>query len=391
VDQPERIELTLQAALGPALLLTEGFSSPRAELALRRARELSERLGDGRRLAGSLYALATLMEFRGDYSASERLLARSLAVKPPRPDPSADLEAHELMACSLFHQGHFSRAIEHAKRGLALYEPTRVYEGPAAFGENPAVSCNDWAGLALGCLGNFEEAEERIRTAIEMADSPGRAYGLANALTHAARLHQLRGEPQAVEREARHALALAAGQGFAYQTAVARMLLGWALVARGEGEEGLELLREGLERHRSTGADMDRPYFLALLAEASIAAGELEAPRAAVYEALGSTGTARPFFYEPELHRLRGEFELRSGGDLQAVERHFHLALEVARRQKARSLELRTALSLARALHAAGRDEAAAAALAPLSDWLWAEDGSADLRDARGLLHEVST
>ncbi len=391
VDEAERIELSLQAALGPALLLTQGFSSPRAELALRRALELSERLGDERRLAGSLYALATLMEYRGDYSASEELLARSLALEPPRPDPSADLEAHELMACSLFHQGHFSRAIEQAKRGLALYEPKRFYEGPAAFGEDPAVSCHDWAGLALGCLGLFNEAEERIRAAVEMADSPGRVYGLANALTHAARLHQLRGEPDAVERGARHALALAAEQGFAYQAAVARMLLGWALAVREGDEEGLELLREGLEGHRSTGAEMDRPYFLALLAEASIASGELEAARSALMEALPSTGNERSFFYEPELHRLRGELELRSGQGLEVAERHFHVGLEVARRQQARSLELRAALSLAQAQQAAGRNADAAGALAPLSDWLLAEDGSADFREARRLLQELST
>jgi predicted ATPase len=112
------------------------------------------------------------------------------------------------------------------------------------------------------------------------------------------------------------------------------MLLGWALAARREDKEGLGLLGEGLERHRSTGADMDRPYFLALLAEASIASGELEPARAALAEALGSTDNARPFLYEPELHRLRGELELRSGGDLQAAERHFHVGLEVARGQR---------------------------------------------------------
>jgi DNA-binding winged helix-turn-helix (wHTH) protein/predicted ATPase len=391
VAEPERVELSLQAALGPALLATEGWASPEAERALRRALELSERLGDDRRLAASLYGLATLMEYRGDYPASEELVARCLALEPSPPDPSADLEAHELMACSLFHQGQFGRAVEQANRGLALHEPWRLHEGPAAFGEDPAVSCNDWAGLALGCVGDFDEAERRIEAAIGMADSPGRVHGLANALTHAARLHQLRGEPEAVERAAREALALAAEQGFAYQSAVAGMLLGWALSARGDGEEGLALLRKGLAQHRSTGSEMDRPYFLALLAEASTAHGDLEPARSALAEALASTGNGRSFFYEAEFHRLRGELELRSCGGLEAAERHFHQGLAVARRQQARSLELRAALSLARALHSAGRDADAAEALAPLGDWLSAEDASADIREAQGLLQEVST
>ena len=391
VEEPERIELSLQAMLGPALLTTAGWSSPEAEHALRRALDLSERLGDERRLATSLYGLATLMEYRGDYPASEALLARSLALDPSQRDPSADLEAHELMACSLFHQGAFDRAIEQANRGLALYEPWRVHEGAAAFGEDPAVSCNDWAGLALGCVGMFGEAEQRIEAAISMASSPGRAHARAGALIHAARLHQLRGEPDAVEREARDALALAAEQGFAYQTAVAKMLLGWALSARGAGEDGLELLRAGLEEHRAMGSEMDRPYFLGLLAEVLIAREELETARSTLAEALAATDNGRAFFYEAELHRLLGELRLRAADGLDAAAPHFHSAVDVARKQTARTLELRAALSLARALHGGGRDAEAAEALAPLSEWLSAEDGSADVHEARELLQELST
>ena len=153
-------------------------------------------------------------------------MARCLALDRSPPDPSADLMAHELMACSLFHQGQFDRAIEQAQRGLALHEPRNLYEGPAAFGEDPVASCNDWAGLALGCLGFLDEAERSINAAISIVDAPEYIYGLASARAHAARLHQLRGEPEGVEREARAALALATEQGFAYQAAAATVLLG---------------------------------------------------------------------------------------------------------------------------------------------------------------------
>ncbi len=386
----ERIELSLQTALGPALMVTEGWASPAAETALERAVELSEQLADGPLLSASLYSLATLMEYRGDYPGSEGLTARCLALDRTPPDPSADVVAHELMACSLFHQGHFDRSVEQARRGLALYEPRSVYEGPAAFGEDPAASCNDWAGLALGCLGFLDEAEQRIHAAIEIVDAPEHIYGLASARAHAARLYQLRGEVEGVEREARAALALATEQGFAYQAAVATMLLGWALSAGDREGEGLALMREGLESHRQTGAEMDRPYFLALLAEASIACGDFEAARSALGGALGSTEGGRSFFYEAEIHRLRGELALQGGDDAKAAEAHFRAALGTARRQEARSLELRAALSLARALRAAGRDAEAIEALSPVVDWFPAAHDSADLRNARGLLHEVS-
>jgi hypothetical protein len=128
-----------------------------------------------------------------------------------------------------------------------------------------------------------------------------------------------------------------------------------------------------------------------LHAEASIASGVLEAARSALSAAFASTGDGRSFFYEAELHRLRGELALRSGGDLAAAEPHFRAGLGAARRQGARSLELRAALGLARALHAAGRGAEAADALVPLRDRFLAQDGSADLRAARRRLHEAST
>ena len=391
VAEPERVELSLQAALGPALMLTEGWASPEAEAALRRAVELSEQLADAPLLAAALYSLAGLMEYRGDYPGSEELMARCLALERTPPDPSADLMAHELMACSLFHQGEFDRAVEQARQGLALYDPRRLHEGPAAFGEDPAASCNDWAGLALGCLGFLDDAERSINAAIAIVDAPEHIYGLASARAHAARLHQLRGEAEGVEREARAALALATEQGFAYQAAVATMLLGCALSAGERGQEGLGLIHEGLAMHRQTGAEMDRPYFLALLAEAALAAGDLQAARSALDEALGPAAQGRPFFYEAELHRLRGELALRGGGGVDAAEPHYHEAIELARRQGARALELRAALGLVRAQGGPRRDAMAVESLARLVDWFPAEADSADLRAARRLLGDVAS
>ena len=348
-DGAAMLEMDVNDLLAPALIASEGFASPRAEAALRRVLEVSEQLGDVRRTRSTLFRLAALREFGGNYPATEQLLKRSLALAPEADDEGDAMHVHELLACSLFHQGEFARSVEHAELGLALARTGREPDAVAAsLGEDALVSCHAWAAASLGCLGEFERAEAAAQAAIDAADTPSRLHGLGHALIYSARLHQLSGDRQAVEREARQALDLATARGFGYQGAVARMLLGWALAVPGE-DAALELIRRGLDEHEATGAEMDRPYFLALHAEAALACGRFEEARASLTDALARISGGRGFFYAPEIHRLWGELELAEGGGPEAAEPHFGASLALARRAGARALELRTDASRRRA------------------------------------------
>jgi DNA-binding winged helix-turn-helix (wHTH) protein/predicted ATPase len=390
-DLPDRHdqELSLRAALAGALIATEGWSSRAAEEAYRRALALARRLGDDGSIAIMLFGLASLHEYRGEYPSSEALLAEALRVEGAPPDASGRLAAYELMSCSLFHQGSFGASIDHANRGLALHEPGQRHPDHAFYGEDPAVSCNDWAGLALWCIGRPDEALERIRAALELAGEPGRGYSLASARMHAARLHHLRREPEEALERAEAALAQARERGYAYQSAAAMILLGWAQSALGEPEVGVELMQQGLAAHRATGADMDRPYFLALLAEGWRDAGRAREGLATIGEALEMLRGGRSFFYEAELHRLHGTLRLMGSGGEEAAESSFRWALEVARRQEARSLELRAAVSLARLLHEQASTGAALRALGDPYEWFSERAETADLREARALLADL--
>jgi predicted ATPase len=167
--------------------------------------------------------------------------------------------------------------------------------------------------------------------------------------------------------------------------------LGWALSQTGQHDRGLAQLRDGLDAHRATGASMDRPYFLALLAEALGAAGLADEGLSAIAEAIELIGADRSFFYEAELHRLRGALSgqaaTATGADEPATS--FRRALEIARRQGARSLELRAALSLAQLLRARGASDEARATLSESCAWFGDRTDSADLREARELLGEL--
>ena len=150
------------------------------------------------------------------------------------------------------------------------------------------------------------------------------------------------GRPRAAEL----ALAIAADQGFSFWQAGGTILRGWAAAEGGDRAEGIALLRQGLDAWQATGSVTYRTYFLALLAEVLVQDGQAADGLALLNEALELVEQTGERLFEAELHRLRGEV-LRKANNPEA-EAAFQRARDVARRQSARSLELRAARSLAR-------------------------------------------
>ncbi len=337
-----------------------------------------------------LYNQATVHEIRGDYRTSEQLLEELLALPGSRGDDHLLLDSYELLACSLFHQGAFEPALDHADEGLGTYDG--IYTNPltAAFGQHTAVSCHTWAALSLWFLGRPEQAVARAREAIVLAESPSRRTGKALALVQAAIVAQCTLDAEQTREWAEAALDEATSRGFMYRIAGSKILRGWALAALGKTDEGVSELREGLAMSRRFGARMDDAYYGGLLADACCRAGALDEGLHALDEALETVRSSRSFFYEAELHRLRGELRLRQGlesdGEASLTE-----AIEIARRQGAKLLELRAAVSLSR-LHAQRGDIDAARELVRTAYATFDEGfGTHDLVAARALLEELGT
>jgi predicted ATPase len=171
----------------------------------------------------------------------------------------------------------------------------------------------------------------------------------------------------------------------------AMVLRGWALVGQGKGEEGIAQLREGLVAYRATGADLECSHWLALLAEAHRDTGQPEEGLRAIAEALDHVAQTGIVYYEPELHRLEAEPRLRlDTPDAQRAEASFLRALKTARKQQAKSLELRAATSLARLWGEQGRRAEARNLLAPVYGWFTEGFDTADLKEAQALLHQLA-
>jgi hypothetical protein len=347
--QRTRAEVELLSSLGQALVATGGWSAAEAEDALLRARSLAVRLSDNEPLVSVLLALATLYELRGEFTRASDM-ARECEQLAPSGSSEHELESAELLACNLFHQGSFARALEYADRGAALFEaggaPGLYTTFPATLGDNAGVSCHDWAGLALWFLGRPDSALARATRALELARDPSRAYSLATARAQMAVVHQCRREPEAAYEWAEATIASAARLGYVYREAMGRVLRGWAAAMLGDAPQGVAEITAGLAASRGTGARMDDPYYLALLAEAHLRADERDAGLAAVAAALELARRERSLFYEPELHRLDAALHAAAGRDDVAAA-SLRLGLARAREQGSASLELRIATDLA--------------------------------------------
>jgi predicted ATPase len=258
----------------------------------------------------------------------------------------------------------------------------------ARFGENPGIRCQIWSGLSLWFLGCPDQALDRARLAVNKAQD--HLYSLAHAQTQLASVHQLRRDPHLAQQYAEMAVAVATEQAFPYRVAHGKILQGWATAVQGHVEDGMRLLRAGLDVCRKMGALLDYPYFLALLADACRGAGQVDEGLIALAGAQAMVLNSRSFYYEAELHRLKGDLLLQTSraSKIDDAETCFVEALGVARRQGAKLLELRAAVSLGRLWQQQGKQAEAHHLVAEACGWFTEGFDTVDLQQARAFLQD---
>jgi adenylate cyclase len=306
-------------------------------------------------------------------------------------DRALRLVAHDVMGEVTVYLGDFPAARSHMEQCVSLYDPSQ--HGSLGFrygGYDPGMAARAIGAHALWCLGHPDQALEWSRGAVALARDLSHLATLVFALGHAGILHYLRREPRLTLEVAEEALALSTGQGLEFWKAFAEILRGWSLVRQRRGSEGIESMRHGLEGYRVTAGELESPIWLAMMADAYLVEGAPHEGLSAVAEALDLVNAMGVRFAEAELYRLRGELLLaRAGAAAEDAERAFRRALEVAAGQKARGLELRAAMSLARFGHARGERRLAHHTLAEVYAWFTEGFDTSDLRETRTLLEEL--
>jgi predicted ATPase len=281
---------------------------------------------------------------------------------------------------------------------ITLYDPQQ-HRSSAWYGVDFGVAIRSVATFVLWLLGYPAQALERTHDAFALAQALSHPPSVNFALDYAATLHHLRRDGHAAQERAEAIITLAHDHGFTLDLAFGTILQGWALTEQDQREEGIAQLQQGLAAWRATGAELYRPYFLSLLAEAYGRSGQIDNGLATVAEALDLVNATGERFYEAEVYRIKGELLLtQEGVRLQAeglrekteeAERCFHKAIEVAQQQHAKSLELRATMSLARLWQQQGKSAEARQMLADIYGWFTEGFDTKDLQEAKTLLEEL--
>lgn len=401
-DTPERLqqEIALQISLGLALVTTKGYAFPEVEKSYTRALDLCRQIEATPQQYWALWGLQGFHYVRAELQRARALGEQLLELAQRLEDAGLLGVAHFVLGSTLFSGGELVPAREHLEQALELCTVQRHARVRAI--------CLSFTGRVLWALGYPDQALQRSLAARALAREL--AHPLVSVVTSciAALLRIVRGEVREAQERVEEAIQLAAERGFAHWEAQAVAFRGWALAQQGQMEEGLAQIHEGTAAYQETGAQLARPMLLGLLAETYRKMGRLKEGLAATEEALAFARATEQRIQEIWLLWLKGELTLQQQAKVQGLkskvpstqhpepathieaEECFQQAIALARRQKAKLLELRATVSLSRLWRQQGKKTDARRVLAEIYGWFTEGFETEDLREARALLEELS-
>jgi predicted ATPase len=384
-------ELGLQTALGQMLMMIKGWSAPETERVYLRAQELASTCGTTEQ------QFSTLVGLFGIAFVGGRMGAARDRTKPIRdficqhPEPAFILEAdhHEwslAMSC-----GELEVAQTYVDHGLALFEAqlrsTRV---PLYSAHHPAVCGHGWGAILLWLRGFPDQGRRHAEKALALARELGDPASIIWALATRAQFHLLVRDTRPALEMADAAIAMGEETTFFFALLAARIVKGWAVQATNPSD-GVDQIREAVNVLSESRAGLWLTFVLATLAEACGIAERIEEGLKAAAHGLELVQQSGERCWEAELYRLRGELLLKRDPSHPAEARAaLESAVEVARKQGAKSLELRATTSLVRLLDREGDRSEAYAILAEIYNWFAEGFDTADLKEAKVLLEELA-
>jgi predicted ATPase len=301
-------------------------------------------------------------------------------------DRSLLLQAHHSLWATSLERGDLLACFEHAKVGAEIYVPAEHTAMAARFGNHDAGGCCRWFhALALALYGDLAHARATSQSAIQLTEEIAHPFSQALALCFGAVMEQMIREPAAARRRAEGSARLAAEHGFELVGAWSRCILGWASAAEGQHTRGIADIRDGLNAATATGTSQFQPYFYGVLADACVRAGRIAEGLAAVQGGLESAHSTNERCYEAELYRLQGELLLAEVGARERSVVAFERALDIARSQSARLLELRSLVSLWRIADPQRRSAELRNRLASVLESIGPQGEGVDVRQGRAL------
>jgi predicted ATPase len=388
-DSPEQTnqEMRLQIILGMSLIAVKGYAAPDVERAFTRARELCLRTEASPQIVPVLRGLSLFYSTRPKLDEARKLGEQLLRLAEDQQNTSIRLEALFSLSFTLFFMGEAAASLECAEQAITLdnrIDQTSSYE------QNATIGCLLVASLALCALGFPDRALDRSRQAVALARRLAQPFHIARALAWASLLRLIRGDWGDSARSAQEAIGLSRQYGFSYWLAMGTIYYGYALFKQGQKEEGIRILREGLAAESATGAEVGRPYFLTLLAEALAEVGRFDEGMAVIDSSLALVTDTSERFAHSDICRVKGELLLAGRQEWpEPAEDYLRQAVESARIRRAKSIELRAVISLSRFLQNRGRKDEARQMLSEICGWFTEGGDTTDLKTARTLLSDM--
>jgi predicted ATPase len=392
-DSDERLqnELDLQVALGPALMATQGFGAPDVGRVYTRARQLCQQVEESPQLFPVLAGLRRYYGMRGEFQTAHELSEVLFALAQQTQDRDHLLEAHYSLGFTLYMLGSFVPAYEHLAQGLTLYDVQQHRSLAFTYGFDLGVYGLVSTAFVLWFLGYPDQALTKSHEALRLAHELMHPLSLARALGGVTELHLYRREVQAAQERAEAKIAFCTEHGFPMMGAFGMVKRGQALVLQGQEDEGITQIRQGLDAWLATGATLAVQGSVVILAAAYRSAGRIEEGLTALAEARMMVNKNEENCFESEIHHLKGGLLLQQSSDNHTeAETSFQQAIAIAQSQQAKSLELRAATSLARLWQSQDKCQEAYDLLAPVYNWFQEGFDTADLKDAKALLDELS-
>jgi tetratricopeptide (TPR) repeat protein len=413
---PARLEqeLRLRLVLSSALTVTRGYNAATVAPVINRAYELSQQLGTPRQCFQATLGLFLYnRNARGPQEPPLMELAkRCLRLAEQEGDPEMRLAAHTLMGLSRMDQGDLGAAQTHLEQAQTLSVSPAGRFSRRIYPQDPKTSALVFLALVQYFQGFPARALALGQEALTHAETIAHPFSIVLALDMLARLHYYRGEVQAAATCMMRVLQLSTSKEFTFRSAASQFFRGWVLMEQGQHEAGLTAIQEGRAGYTSTGALLS-VFYLGLIGDVYTQIGDADAGLAVLQDAFATIAEGREGAYEAELYRLKGELLLTQTGvrpqakglreKEEEAERCFLKAIDIARGQQAKSLELRAVISLVqlqqqqakhglRALrHRASTPlKAARTMLAELYQWFTEGFDTRDLRTAKALLEELN-
>jgi predicted ATPase len=393
VEEQLDTELGLRLAIGGPLTAIKGYAAPEVEQTYSRAWALCEQLGRSAELFPVLRGLWNCHLLRGELQQAHDLSERLAKLAEEQGAPLHRALARRALGPALFYLGRFADAAAVLDEAIAIDDAVAALDGRRAdlllHTESAGVSCRLLSGRALWFLGFPDRALKRVEAGLALAERLAHANTIGFALAWAGFLHNFRGEFAVAQRRAEAAIGFSNEHLLPQRLAQATMCRAFALVGLGRQAEGIAQLRAGLAAWNETGAHLLDSQWLGFIAEAHLRAAEFDEALTTLDGAAQTAVAAGDCHYQAELHRLRGILLAATGNAAEAAS-WLQRAIDLARSQQARSLELRAATSLARLWAEQGERQMAHDLLAPVYGWFTEGFDTADLEEARALLDELA-